>query len=543
MNQFGNPTATRAADNRIFVQTSSQVSLAVGGANIFRVLQERVLRWAFTPERNLRTIPQAAWQGDSFEVDEEHSEQAEAVNLTEAGYWAFRLRERLKDPSRTWTTEVGIAQHGEKLAVFGCRLICSQRGYAAPMPRSIPRFVREIAFELPTYLDRRRISADPWIIEEESDVDELVEFLQSPKRNHPVVLFALPEGSENPEEASLDVWSFIRRTVGFVHSAIITSNASYLLTDRLGRDFTVYRQAVRTFYPGFNPSVDLPTDHPVATGMRISGWGDGGGRSFHDFLVQHSLRITRPHDILEREQPSFQHVKRIAAQTAREAAKSSGQTETALLELMDKELQAAKGEAEASLQLAINAEAERDQIASELRQIKAGYAALQSRLNRVLAAAPPVVGPPPPTALADIESWAQMELSGQVELHRRAVKALRESDFQDVVLVRNALLMMRDFYVPMKRDGGKELRSAFDHRLAELGLQNAKCFSQENRAKNFGGDYFVTYQESSRELDWHLKGSNARDGRMGFRLYYFWDDETERVIVGHLPGHLRTHIS
>lgn len=543
MNQLVSQISSRFGENRIFVQTSSQIRLAVTGEGIFRVLQERVLRWAFTPDRNLRTIPEAAWQGDSFEIDEEHSEQAEAVNLKEPRYWAFRLRERLKDPSRTWTTEVGLAQQSETLAIFGCRLICAQRGNAAPMPRSIPRFVREIAFELPTYLDRRRISADPWLIEADSDIDDLVNFLQSPNRNHPVVLFSLPEGSENPEETSVDVRSFIRRTVGFVHSAIITSYASYLLTERLGRDFTVYRQAVRTFYPGFDPSNDLPTDHPVATGMRIAAWGDGAGRSFHDFLVQQSLRITRSSDVLEQEQPSYQHVRRIAAQAAREAATLSGQTDTALLQLMEEELRAAKAEAEASLQLAINAEAERDQIASELRQIKASYGVLQSRLHRVLASAPAVVGPPLPTTLAEIESWAQMELSGQVELHRRAVKALRDSDFQDVALVRNALLMMRDLYVPMNRDGGKELRSAFDQRLAELGLQNTKCFSQEDRARNFGGDYFVSYQGSTRELDWHLKGSNARDGRMGFRLYYFWDDETERVIVGYLPGHLRTDIS
>lgn len=502
-----------------------------------------MLKWAFTAERNLRDMPQAAWQGESFEIDQESSEQAEAVNLTDPRFWAFRLRERLKDPSRTWTTEVGIAQPSDNLARFGCRLICAQRGVVEPMPRSIPRFVREIAFEFPTYLDRRRITINPWIVEAESDVDTLVEFLQNSDRNHPVVLFSLPEGSEDPEQTSVDVRSFIRRTTGFVHSAIITSSASFALTERLGRDFTVYRQAVRTFYPGFNPSTSLPTDHPVATVMRIAGWDDGGGRSFHDFLVQQSLRITRPHDVLEQEQPSFQRVKQIAAQIAREAAKSLGQTDAELLGLTEKELQAARAEAAASLDLAINAEAERDQAISELQQLRFSYTALQSRLNRLLASGPAAAGSPLPTSLADIESWAQMELSGQVELHRRAVKALRDFDFQDVSLVRNALLMLKDFYVPMRRDGGKELKTAFDQRLAELGLQNTRCFTQENRARNFGGDYYVQYQDGTRELDWHLKGSNARDGRMGFRLYYFWDAETERVIVGYLPGHLRTDIS
>ena len=39
------------------------------------------------------------------------------------------------------------------------------------------------------------------------------------------------------------------------------------------------------------------------------------GAAFIDFLVEQTLRITRPRDVLEREQPSFQHVKRIAPQS------------------------------------------------------------------------------------------------------------------------------------------------------------------------------------------------------------------------------------
>jgi len=128
-------------------------------------------------------------------------------------------------------------------------------------------------------------------------------------------------------------------------------------------------------------------------------------------------------------------------------------------------------------------------------------------------------------------------------LHPKAIKAARDSDFQDVPLVYSALLMMRDLYVPMRRIGGIERKKAFEQRLAELGLEHTPCFVQENKAKNFGGAYFVRYQESTRELDWHLKGSNSRDGRLSFRLYYFWDAETARVVVGYLPGHLKNDIT
>ena len=118
-----------------------------------------------------------------------------------------------------------------------------------------------------------------------------------------------------------------------------------------------------------------------------------------------------------------------------------------------------------------------------------------------------------------------------------------QSDFQDAHLVYHTLLMLRDFYVPMRRVGGANKRAAYQHRLAELGLDDSKCFSQENKAKNFGGTYFVRYQGDKRELDWHLKGRNSRDDRHGFRLYYFWDAETSRVVVGHLPGHLKNDLT
>ena len=542
MRQATERISVQDAERRIFVQVASQVGLLVRGDDIFRELQKRVLKWGFDPGRNLRNIPEGAWEGGSFEIDQDNSEQAEAVKLDQPRYWAFRLRERLKDSSRIWTTEVGIGEHSANEAVFGCRLICAQRGNAEPIPRSIPNFVRGIAFVHKAFLDARQTSPNPWIVDSDADVDEFVAFLQAPHRHHPIVAFSLPEGSGSPEETAVPVYPFLRRTVGFVHSVVITSDAAYAITNRLGREFSVYRQAVRTYNPGFDPSTHLPTDHPLATAARIADWGDNPGSSFTDFLVEQTLRITRPRDVLERDQPSFLHVKRIGAQQARETASTTGQSDSELLRLAENEVSAVKQEAEASLELALNADAERQQAVSELRQIKASYMALQARLDSVLAAQP-AADMAIPSSVDNIENWVRAHLSGEVELHPRALKAVLNSDFENTELIYNALLMMRDLYVPMRRIGGIERKNACEHRLAELGLENTPCFTQENKAKNFGGAYYVRYQESSRELDWHLKGSNSRNGRLGFRMYYFWDSETARVVVGYLPGHLKNDIT
>lgn len=529
-------------DQRIYVRLVSQVSLTVSGENIFREVQERALRWLFDKKRGLHGIPDGAWQGESFEIDSDISEKVSAIRLDPPKYWTVRLNEHLKDPGRIWITEIGLAERAPTEIVFGCRVLCSQRGAPDLTPRSIPAFVRGIVFKQEAMLDGRRQSPDPWIVESADDVDELVTFIESSQRRHPIVVFATPEDSNDTDQTAIPVVPFIRRTVGFVHTAIITPAAAYALTDALGRDFSVYRQAVRTYYPNFDASEDISTDHPVATASRIQQWDGEDGQTFEDFLVYQSLRMTRPRHELESEFPPFHQVKRIAATLARESAASSGKSSDAeILALAEEEIAAARREACETMELLAEAEREREEAHSRVRETQASYLALQARVEALQKRLHEMEGKPRfdyPDNLGELEHWAVGNLSGFVELTDRALKAVRVSDFQNTSLMYEALLLMRDYYVPMRRQGGIELMRNFETRLAELGLDNSKCFSQPNKAQSFGGEYFVKYQGEKHELDWHLKGSNNRDGRLGFRLYYFWDTETSRVIVGYLPGHL-----
>lgn len=529
---------------RIFVQVSSQVSLTVCGKDAFRQLQERILKWAFDPNRNLRGIPDGAWEGKSFEIDAENSERAAAIALEDPKYWAFRLSERLKDQNRVWTTEVGLAERAEGETVFGCRLLCSQRGNSEPSPRSIPSFVRGIAFTQDARLDGRQTSPEPWLVDQEDDVDEFVDFLRSPNRRHPVVAFAVPEDSGDLSQTGIEVRPFIRRTVGFVHSAVLSSNASYALTEKLGREFSVYRQAIRSYYPGFDPESDLSSDHPLASASKIREWESRSPDSFMDFLVQQTLRLTRPRDILEREHPPFQQVKLFAAERARIAANEAGQSDTELLALADEAVMAAKAEAQASLDLAVNADAEKEQALSELRQIKASYMALQARVEALQAQAASGVKPAVdvPSSLDQLDSWAATHLAGAVELHSRALRGAKNAEYEDTSLIYDALLLLRDFYVPMRRDGGTEKKSAFENKCKELGIEEQPTFSGD-RAGEQGDTYFVRIGQRRILLDRHLKKGTSREPRYCFRLYFFWDETTSQVVVGWLPSHLATRAS
>ena len=79
-------------------------------------------------------------------------------------------------------------------------------------------------------------------------------------------------------------------------------------------------------------------------------------------------------------------------------------------------------------------------------------------------------------------------------------------------------------------------------RVEDLGLEEAPTFAGP-RAGEEGDTYFVRYAGRRMELDRHLKKGNSREPRRCFRLYFFWDNDEQQVVVGWMPSHLDTRIT
>ena len=50
--------------------------------------------------------------------------------------------------------------------------------------------------------------------------------------------------------------------------------------------------------------------------------------------------------------------------------------------------------------------------------------------------------------------------------------------------------------------------------------------------------YEVLWGGKRRFLECHLKRGNSREPRNCLRIYFFWDEDDELIVVGHLPSHL-----
>ncbi len=122
----------------------------------------------------------------------------------------------------------------------------------------------------------------------------------------------------------------------------------------------------------------------------------------------------------------------------------------------------------------------------------------------------------------------------------RAIREAQKSPYEDIPFAYRVLLILRDFYVRMRR--GEVSHEAYEEALAKEGLEDLPCFAGE-RSGQFGEEYFVKFCGRRRELDRHVKGKNSRDPRFGFRLYFFFDDTSQQVIVGSFPEHLTTGAS
>ena len=493
----------------------------------FGEVRDEVSRWM--QDRAGRSLPTEAWCGERFELVGADPLRVEAA--PDAGRWRARLEEDDGDaPDRLWTTEAEIAKDGEAISVH-VRRGCAARGESPHAP-SVPDLVRWIADRFRVLVDGRPISAGPRLVDTPERAEKLLALLCDPERERDVLAIATHDRDDDPSTTLVSPRSVFERTLGAAHVAVVTATATFALTDRVGKELSVFRQAVRTYKPGFDPCRAEPYDHPLAVGTRISAW-DGGPEAFEDFLVATCLRATVGAANREARAPFSFAARRTAPVPP---AASPGDARPDALRQENEELGAE------NLKLTEALGKERNALAAarkEIRSLKDRVAHLERTRGNAPAHHD---GPVVPDSFRQLEQWSKEHLDGRVRLHSRAIGAAKKSKFEDVALAYRALLILRDHYVPMRLEGGADRQAAYREALAGEGLKEEATFAG-TRAGEYGDAYFVQHGGRKRQLERHLKGSNARDERRGFRLYFFWDAGDREAVVGWLPNHLPTRIS
>lgn len=336
--------------------------------------------------------------------------------------------------------------------------------------------------------------------------------------------------------------SLHKRTLGAAHVVALSRAASFELTNRVGKEFSVFDAGVRTYRPGFDTERDDRFRHPLCIRSRIGSWA-GGPDGLEAFLVSQALARSVAVADPSYRLTSFAAATQAAAEHQLSAQRAAGATDRELLALADDEISKLRQNLKDEEDLLTFAEMERDEAKREAEEAQSLAFRLRQRIDSLLKTLEVSRETPAAVAIpADLESfasWCDEQMAGQVEVLKRAQKGARNSVFHDHRLLYRALLLLRDYYVPMKREGGLERKRAFDEAAKGLGLEEEPSFAGTQWAME-GDTYKVMFGGKNRILDRHLKRGESREPRYCFRLYFFWDDETEQVIVGWLPSHLDT---
>ena len=533
---------------RAAVEPISQIYLALHGSDnsdVFEKARGEILKYA--KFRAGGELPPEALEGKSFATDDVGARRIEVVAIDSLGYWALRFDDEDKRVAgRSWVIEAALCiQNDDGPVLFGLRLQCIARRKNPPYSRSIPTFARDVIGTCDALMDGRMVTSTPWFVDTKDEVDQLVEFLRSESRTADVVVLSLPERSNDETDTLISSERLARELAGAAHVVVISGPAAYKLSDCVGREFSVFNQAVRTYRPEFDPDTEAPIAHPFCRADSIRKWR-GGLDAYRRFISSEVLMRTvqRP-DALKR-LPSFAEAKRTAAELRRREAREAGSETKELLDLADQEIAQIKkdfaAQEQESSELLGVAENEREEAKTEAQRLRATLYHLQQRLKSLETTSGESAEVSIPNDLAGLEQWAETHLAGTVELHNRALRGAKDSEYEDVSLIYQALLLLRDYYVPMRRDGGVELQQAYEKRCKELGVDEQQSITG-SRAREQGDAYFVRMGRGRFELDRHLKKGNSREPRYCFRLYFFWDVTTSQVVVGWLPSHLLTRAS
>ncbi|WP_225770560.1 hypothetical protein [Inquilinus sp. Marseille-Q2685] len=514
------------------------MSFEIGGELPFQSAIREAIKWM--RERN-PAIPTSALEGEAFEVGGGGVAPAQSIvlNFESGRVWAASLDDPDKTiAGRTWVTEITVGEQAGRV-LFGARLINVTLRTDDPFVPSLPGVARQVVERLPSRADRTSLSERARRVNTSQELDDMIDLLDDESRRLPVVVIA--------DKVSRPVFSqpnsLARRLAGAAHVIALGADAARGLIRRWGKPLSVYDGAARLYRPGFRSDRSDPYEHPLWIPRNGS---TSGGRA--DLVVSRvlaeSVTTARRDDY-----PRFNVIRQAAA--AREiAARRATATDTDLSRLFEEENQRLTDELRKVRQefdqWLDDSEVSRRELERRVAEIGAELArarAQNDHLRAALASGQPPKQREPLRDLREFGTWAEDNLSTNIWVAPKAVKETEKNGvFDNPVLLGEALFMLDDFYVSMRREPGPGRRLAYESRLSELNCSDQPCFSIRNQIKSFP-QYSVTYNFERLWCDQHIKYGSGTDPRRFFRIYYHWHDADQVLLIGHMPTHLDNNLT
>jgi hypothetical protein len=383
-----------------------------------------------------------------------------------------------------------------------------------------PHIVHSLVSQLEVVDAGRVLTPGPWRIDDEAGVYQLARVLADPDRRLPVLVCSRRPGAPEPDAPA---GSLADTCIGLAHVVdLVDPELTYVLTDVVGRSHSVYSGAMRLFWAGWSPTdPPHPLWRPDEMRDRFGSFADAVRRRLYTVA---SFRTVEPTLVGRLERAGRRQ--RMAALRTEAAAQESEARD--LLEFWESDLGALE---EARLEVEL--------LAEEVERLRGDNEALRAGLGAAWRHRPEVPQPEPlphHDTVGDAVAAAARDL-GHLEFHPRAFESAAECPYRWPDRLYKDLAALDDLVGGWKETG--RLEGGWLGAAREAGINWADDVSFTART-HYRQDYQITLADGTRVLlGPHLKRGAATGPEGYYRCYLYIDEDTRRVIVGHIGRHLR----
>jgi hypothetical protein len=530
------PAALRSL-GRPYIQLAAEIAPSPPVDTVFEA-RRQILEWL---QRKCGVaFPVAAWAGNSFIVYSDQGRSVEVLAQDESDVWASLLiAPERPDGGRSWIAETALFRDDDRVRL-AVRLSCAAQGEVGDFAISVPPFVQPLARDFDLVSHGETLLGTARDVTTADDVERLVALIEAERRILPVIVVSGTDAAGGSRYL-LDTDELAARLAGLAWVFRIPYEAAYELTSRFDKQWSVFNGACRTYRPGFQRASQTPFDHPLIVGHRLL--SEDGGAWAVERLCQDVARASVEAPDMFARLPRFHDLKAAFVRRDTERRLETETAEPARAPLLKRQIETLQGQVEQALSQAVEADQEARLARADLEDSQQLNTALQARIEQLEALAKShdqvVLPSDRPGSYAELVSWVAGNFPDRLVLSVKARRALAGSVYKDLALVCDALELMAQQYVDMKRYGG---RNEFEDRLRCLKLKEEAVSATPAKLRN-DPQYWCRHEGRDLFTDRHLKKGNSRDPQECLRIYYAWDETSRTVVIGHLTTHLESGIS
>ena len=437
--------------------------------------------------------------------------------------------------SINWLSEVRLATRGDQVEARINVSIRAHPGRILPENASVdrPNIVPQLVTKLHATYYGDRVDAVPLPPLPPHAIERFVsERLENPDRRLPIVLLSTPTGSAEP---LLSPYTAADRLVGLAEVvSLADSNASYELTNIIGRDLSCFSGAARLYWPNFNSITDEFRDHRLWAPARIRDRGERDVIS-HIFntLCSRVARATGDlsvwntvvQDINDRTHIQFQ--KRI-----NDLRKENNE----LADYFDAEYQRSEQERSAAVNRAATLDEEIMEKNEEISNLKEELSAAMANLKATQVELYKVHREKDANALEEIvittvyDAVALAEKLSHLQFSSSAYKSAEKSIYESPDEIYRALVLLDELAIE---------RLTGHVGSIETWLKDRSIIYKAHESRTTRPDRWFMFEDDWVLMEEHLAFGTGSDPRYCLRLHMAWSDEEGIWIIGHVGEHLK----